>query len=180
MLVIPSNNIGAEVRLIPREDFRKAIVDAGGKGDWEFASQAGTPYAMARRFLRSPSGLPCNPPPWGVLNGVDVNTGDVKWTTPIGQFATAPPSFGTIALGGPIVTAGGLVFMAGTTDPAIHAYDVATGKQLWKGDLPTSARSTPMTFRGPNGKQYVVVSAGGHGIAGMSPLGDYLVAFALP
>ncbi len=180
MLVIPTNNIGAEVRLIPRADFRKAIADAGGKGDWEFASQQGTPYGMMRRFLRSPSGLPCNAPPWGVLNGVDVDTGEVKWTTPMGQFATAPPSFGSIALGGPIVTGGGLVFMAGTVDPAIYAYDVTSGKQLWKGDLPTSARSTPMTFRGPNGKQYVVVSAGGHGIAGLSPLGDYVVAFALP
>jgi quinoprotein glucose dehydrogenase len=73
-----------------------------------------------------------------------------------------------------------LVFIAGTLDPAIRAFDVTTGKELWKGTLPTSARSTPMTYRGPNGKQYVVVSAGGHGIPGGPPLGDYVVAFALP
>jgi quinoprotein glucose dehydrogenase len=83
-------------------------------------------------------------------------------------------------LGGPIATAGGLVFIAGTLDPAIRAFDVTTGKELWKGALPTSARSTPMTYRGPNGKQYVVVSAGGHGIAGGPPLGDYVIAFTLP
>jgi glucose dehydrogenase len=77
------------------------------------------------------------------------------------------------------VTAGGLAFIAGTLDPAIRAFDTSTGKELWKGDLPTSARSTPMTFLGPDGKQYVVVSAGGHGIDGGQPLGDYLVAFAV-
>jgi quinoprotein glucose dehydrogenase len=115
-----------------------------------------------------------------VLNGVDADTGDLKWTVPIGQFPGAPAAYGSIALGGPIVTAGGLAFMAGTVDPAIYAFNVRTGQQLWKGDLPTSARSTPMTYRGPDGKQYVVIAAGGHGIAGMSPLGDYLVAFSLP
>ena len=99
---------------------------------------------------------------------------------PIGNGPGGPPAFGSIALGGPIVTAGGLVFMAGTLDPAIRAFDVSTGKELWKGELPTSARSTPMTFQGPNGKQYVVISAGGHGIPGGPPLGDYVVAFALP
>jgi quinoprotein glucose dehydrogenase len=83
-------------------------------------------------------------------------------------------------LGGPIATAGGLIFIAGSLDAAIRAYDARTGKELWKGDLPTSARSTPMTYRGPDGKQYVVVSAGGHGIPGAAPLGDYVVAFALP
>ena len=67
-----------------------------------------------------------------------------------------------------------------TLDPSIRAYDTATGKELWKGVLPTSARATPMTYQAPNGKQYLVISAGGHGIPGMAPLGDYLVAFALP
>jgi glucose dehydrogenase len=70
--------------------------------------------------------------------------------------------------------------MAGTLDPAIRAFDVETGAEVWKGELPTSARSTPMTYRAVNGKQYVVVSAGGHGVAGAAPLGDYVVAFALP
>jgi quinoprotein glucose dehydrogenase len=182
LLVIPTNNIAAEVRLIPRADFARAQSEVGRSldGDWEFAPQEGTPYGMARRLLRSPSGLPCNAPPWGVLNGVNADTGELKWTVPIGQFGDLPPDYGSITLGGPIVTAGGLVFMAGTLDPAIYAFDVTTGKQRWKGDLPTSARSTPMTYRGPNGKQYLIVSAGGHGITGMAPLGDYVVAFALP
>ncbi|MBZ5622906.1 MAG: pyrroloquinoline quinone-dependent dehydrogenase [Acidobacteriia bacterium] len=188
LLVIPTNNFAAEVRLIPRADFERQREEAGRNlnGDWEFAEQRGTPYGMARRFLRSPGGSPCNPPPWGVLNGVDADTGAVKWTVPSGQLPkigdapAAPASFGSIALGGPIVTAGGLVFMAGTLDPAIRAYDISTGKELWKSELPTSARSTPMTFRGPDGRQYLVVSAGGHGIPGAAPLGDYVVAFSLP
>jgi quinoprotein glucose dehydrogenase len=77
------------------------------------------------------------------------------------------------------VTASGLTFVAGTADPAIRAFDTETGKELWIGDLPTSARSTPMTYRGTDGRQYLVVCAGGHGIKGMAPLGDYVVAFAL-
>jgi quinoprotein glucose dehydrogenase len=70
--------------------------------------------------------------------------------------------------------------MAGTLYPALYAFDAETGAGLWKGDLPTSARATPMTYRAANGKQYVVVSAGGHGIPGFPPLGDHLVAFTLP
>jgi glucose dehydrogenase len=121
-----------------------------------------------------------------MLNAVDADTAEVKWTVPLGQFPPigdapgGPPEFGSIALGGPIVTAGGLIFMAGTLDPAIRAFDITNGKELWKGELPTSARSTPMTFQAPNGKQFVVVSAGGHGIRGGPPLGDYVVAFTLP
>ena len=87
---------------------------------------------------------------------------------------------GSIALGGPIATAGGLVFTAGTLEAAIYAFDARTGDELWKGALPTSARATPMTYLGPDGRQYVVISAGGHGTPLGPPLGDYLVAFALP
>ena len=181
LLLIPTNNIGAEVRLIPRADFDSQRETEGRNinGDWEFAEQRGTPFGMARRLLRSPGGLPCNAPPWGVLNGVDADTGKLKWTTPTGSLTPGVTPAGSISLGGPIVTAGGLVFMAGTLDPAIYAYDVETGKELWRGELPTSARATPMTFRGTDGRQYLVIAAGGHGIPGMAPLGDYLVAFAL-
>ncbi len=186
LLVIPVNNLAAEVRLIARGNF-DSEESANGRdlsGGWEFARQIGTPYGMARRMLRSPGGWPCTPPPWGTLNGVDADTGAMKWSVPLGSVpamgpAGAPPaSFGSISLGGPIITGGGLIFAAGTLDSAIRAFDVATGKELWKGDLPTSARSMPMTFRGPDGKQYVVISAGGHGLP-FAPLGDYVIAFTL-
>jgi quinoprotein glucose dehydrogenase len=180
LLILPSNHLAAEVRLIKREDFN-ALLESRGRsidGDWEFARQRGTPYGMMRRFLLSPKHIPCTAPPWGTLIAIDTRTGDKKWEVPLGKLSTKlPAQFGSISLGGPIVTAGGLVFVAGTLDPAIYAFDVATGKQLWRGDLPTSARATPMTFRGPNGKQYLVVAAGSHQPAGDQPLGDYLVAF---
>lgn len=186
LLVLPVNNLAAEVRLIPRE-----AVDAERKagrlsGEFEYHPQLGTPYGVVRRFLLAPrTHLPCTPPPWGTLAAVKPATGEIAWQVPLGQFPGAEKvpgasTGGSIALGGPIVTAGGLVFTAGTLEPAIYAFDVQSGKQLWKGTLPTSARSTPMTFLGPDGRQYVVVAAGGHGTPIGPPIGDYLVAFALP
>jgi quinoprotein glucose dehydrogenase len=185
LLLIPVNNLAAQVRLIPRADFDKQRETEGRdlSGGWEFSPQTGTPYGMARRFLRAPGGWPCTPPPWGTLNAIDADTGAVKWSVPSGQIPALgpapapPPDYGSISLGGPIVTAGGLVFMAGTLDPALRAYDAATGKVLWKGALPGTGRAMPMTFRGPDGKQYVIISAGGH--APITPLGDAVVAFTL-
>ena len=186
LLIMPVNNIAAEIRLIPRgavEVERKA-----GRlgGDFEYAAQQGTPFALVRRLLLGPNTLlPCTPPPWGTLAAVKAATGEIAWQVPLGQFpgtekARDAARWGSIALGGPIVTAGGLVFTAGTLEAAMYAFDVKTGKQLWKGTLPTSARSTPMTYLGRNGRQYLIISAGGHGAQIGPPLGDYVVAFALP
>ncbi len=187
LLILPANHIAAEVRLIPRADFDGLESSRGRKidGDWEFARQRGTPYGMMRRFLLSPKHVPCTPPPWGTLLAITASTGEKKWEVPLGYFPNMqggpnlPSKWGSVSLGGPIATAGGLIFAAGTLDPSIHAFDVETGQQLWKGDLPTSARSTPMTYLGPDHKQYVIVCAGGHGIPGAAPLGDYVVAFTL-
>jgi quinoprotein glucose dehydrogenase len=184
LLVMPVNNLAAEVRLIPRAELdeqRKRLAP-----DFELHQQRGTPYALVRRLLLGPKTLlPCTPPPWGTLTAVRAATGEIVWQVPLGSFpgtesATDSAKWGSIALGGPIVTAGGLVFTAGTLEAAFYAFDVQTGRQLWIGQLPTSARSTPMTYRGPNGRQYIVISAGGHGVQIGPPLGDYLVAFALP
>jgi len=200
LLVLASNHIAAEVKLIPRAEVENVRSSRGRSidGDWEIAQQRGTPYGMMRRFLLSPKKrVPCTPPPWGTLLAIDTLTGEKKWEVPLGyfpyilQFLSSPAGenggtgpglpakWGSVSLGGPIVTASGLVFVAGTLDPSLYAFDVKTGKQLWRGELPTSARSTPMTYQGPDAKQYVVVSAGGHGIPGAAPLGDYVVAFSL-
>ncbi len=187
MLVLPSNHLATEVKLIPRGDLDKVRNSVGRTldGDWEVAPQRGTPYGMMRRTLLSPHRVPCTPPPWSTLVAVDTVTGDIKWQVPLGYIPSPtagkslPPAWGSVSLGGPIITASGLVFVAGTLDPSLYAFDVQTGKQLWRGELPTGARSTPMTYQGPDGKQYVIVSAGGHGIPGMEPLGDYVVAFSL-
>jgi quinoprotein glucose dehydrogenase len=174
LLIIPTNRLVAEVRLIPRASFDKERSEGRNLGGgWEFAAQRGTPYGMARRFMLSPGHkLPCNRPPWGVLTAVSASTGEVKWETTVGRIPWTANAAEAAQCG--------LAFQAGTFDSAIYAFDVEKGTQLWRGDLPTSARSTPMTYRAPNGKQYLVVSAGGHGVPGGAPLGDYVVAFTLP
>ena len=93
-------------------------------------------------------------------------------------FKNVPP--GSISLGGPIVTAGGLVFVAGTMDPFLRAFDIESGRELWKGDLPASGHATPMTYRSASGRQLVVIAAGGHAKFSEEKVGDALVAFALP
>src|SRR6266705_1504257 len=183
LLVVNTNNLVAKIKLIPRADFSRNEVRTE---DGEYAPQAGTPYGLFRRFLQSPSKLPCTVPPWGVLVAADMTEGKIRWQVPLGSLQNfggkhppIPP--GSVSLGGPIATAGGLVFIAGTFDPFFRAFDVETGKELWKAQLPASGHATPMTYQlGPNGKQYVVIAAGGHPKITEEPLGDALVAFTLP
>ena len=185
LLVANSTVVAAKMRLIPREAFN----NRGGRNeDGDYAAQAGTPYGLFRRFIQAPSGLPCTPPPWGLLTAVDLSTGALRWQVPLGSLsgfggassASIPPASGSFSLGGPIITAGGLVFIAGTFDPFLRALDVETGRELWKGDLPVSGHATPMTYRlRPDGPQFVVIAAGGHAKIAEERVGDALVAFTL-
>jgi quinoprotein glucose dehydrogenase len=184
LLITNTNRIATMVKLIPREEYNKLRASGGGnrfKG--EFGRQTGTPYAMYREHLRGPSGAPCNPPPWGALTAVDLGTGAVRWDVPLGtiaQLGVFPESknWGSLNFGGSTVTAGGLVFIAAAMDTYLRAFDVETGKEIWKASLPASAQATPMTYR-VGGKQYLVICAGGHGKLG-TRMGDFVVAFALP
>jgi len=186
LLIAPTNRIALFVRLIPRAEYQALrSTDAANRMTGEFGRQSGTPYAMYREFLRAPSGMFCNPPPWGTLAAVDLATGKTRWETPLGtipQLAAIPGSaqWGSVNLGGAIVTRGGLVFIAAAMDDALRAFDVETGRELGKWALPAGGQATPMTYRvRKNGKQFVVICAGGHGKLG-TKIGDSVVAFALP
>jgi len=190
IVVVPVNRIPIEVKLIPRTSFdRSAVTDAAdtrGPGA-QYTDMRGTPYVMRRQFMFGPGGVPCSPPPFGSLLAIDLNTGTKKWDVPLGSLGPMLPSgvdsaqaaaLGSVNLGGAITTAGGVVFIGASLDRSLHAFDIETGRELWRGALPAGAKATPMTFRGlHDGRQYVVVAAGGDGeIFGSS---DAIVAFRL-
>jgi quinoprotein glucose dehydrogenase len=141
-----------------------------------------SPYAFAGyERWKDPDGYPAVKPPWGTLNAIDLNTGEFRWKIPLGEHAAltargVPPT-GTEQYGGPIVTAGGLLFIAATQDARFRAFDKATGALLWETTLPAAGYATPSTYA-VRGRQYVVIAAGGGKLG--TPSGDAYVAFALP
>jgi quinoprotein glucose dehydrogenase len=146
-------------------------------------NQLGTPYVMEREMLTGPSGTLCSPPPWGTLVAVDLTTGALAWEVPFGRVPAlrelpGAERMGSPSLGGPIVTSAGLVFIGAAMDDAIRAFDIRTGEEVWRHELPAGGQATPMTYV-VDGKQYVVIAAGGHGSIGTT-FGDWVVAFALP
>jgi quinoprotein glucose dehydrogenase len=178
-------NVPTAVALIPRNDLRD-VYESGEFAGQEFARQTGTPFGMRRTALLSPIDVPCIAPPWGTLSAVDMESGRINWQIPLGTIQDVAPAivpnfeFGVPGLGGPIITASGLIFIAAAIDNYLRAFDIDSGEELWEGRLPASGQATPMTyFLEKTGKQYVVIAAGGHGRIG-SATGDYLVAYALP
>ena len=178
LMIVNTNRLVAWVKLIPRAEYAAEVhKDQDNRIYGEFGDQQPSPYGLYRTFLFSPSGTPCNAPPWGTTEAVDLFTGKVAWNVPLGTMVPGKET-GSINLGGPMVTAGGLVFTSATIDPHLHAFDSETGKELWSYELPAAANATPMTYSW-KGKQYLVICAGGHGKLG-SKQGDYVIAFALP
>ena len=166
--VVPVNRLAAAVQLIPLTGVKlDTLRESRSRMGYDYTVMRGTPYIMRRRILFVPPATPCTPMPPGELVAMDLKSGTKAWTTPI-----AP------TLGGAIVTAGGLVFMAATIDRQFRAFDIETGRELWHADLPASGKATPMTYRGGDGRQYVVVAAGGDGETWGA--GDAIIAFALP
>lgn len=179
-IAVVNVNIAAHiVTLFPAGEF-KGRKDADGHA--EISPQEGTPYGMRRDLFVSPLGLPCTPPPWGKLVAVDLNDGTIKWSEPLGTIRDLAPvplplNWGVPNFGGPLVTQSGLIFIGAAMDNYLRAFDVETGKELWKGRLPAGGQATPMSYVW-KGKQYVVIAAGGHARAG-TKIGDEVVAYAL-
>lgn len=180
LVVINMSNVAQSVHLHPSTETRETTeIDHQA----EFAPMEGAPYAMSRQPILSPLGLPCSTPPWGVIAGVDVARGEIVWRRPFGTTRDLAPGglalkLGTPNFGGPVITKGDLIFIGAAMDDYLRALDVETGKELWKGRLPAGGQATPMTYVW-NGRQYVVIAAGGHGKSG-TRIGDHVVAFALP
>jgi quinoprotein glucose dehydrogenase len=179
LLFMNTNRLPIFVKLIPQAELADARKNAteSDRLHGEFARQTGAPFAMFRTPLLSPSGLPCNAPPWGTVAAVDLFSGKKVWDVPLGSWIPGMNT-GTVTLGGPMVTGGGLVFAAAAMDNYLRAFDSESGKELWKYELPASGQATPMTYM-LKGKQYLVIAAGGHGKLGTKQ-GDYVVAFTLP
>ena len=169
----------------PRGEERGEIGGQEGAGD----PQAGAPYAInVNAGWRLPAtGMLCKEPPYGGIRAIDLATGATLWDRPLGEARTNGPfgipsmlpiDIGTPNNGGPLVTAGGLIFIAAATDNLIRAIDIETGKTVWQDTLPAGGQATPMTYE-MNGRQYVVIMAGGHHFM-ETPIGDAVIGYALP
>jgi quinoprotein glucose dehydrogenase len=186
--IVPTNRLAAVVKLIPREAWQamKEKLTSGERVGKEFTDMRGTPYIMQREIWLSSRRSPCTAPPFGSLTAVSLKSGETLWDVPLGTseglekigIPALPPDTGMANLGGAITTAGGLVFIGATLDAYLRAFDVETGKELWKFKLPAGGKATPMTYLGKDGRQYVVISAGGDGKAWGKA--DSVMAFALP
>ena len=170
----------------PRDQAR-----GGDMGGHEGAGdpQVGVPYAVdVNAGWRMPvTGLLCKEPPYGGIRAIDLRTGRTIWDRPLGSARRNGPfgipsglpfTIGTPNNGGPLITAGGVVFIAATTDNVFRAIDLASGRTLWEDVLPAGGQATPMTYE-IGGRQYVVIMAGGHHFM-ETPVGDALIAYALP
>ena len=193
ILVANYNNTPMYDRLMTREEADEkglvALGMPGGSSDSEGpAPMVGTPYAAdIAPFRLKATGLMCNEPPYGSITAIDLGSRQVLWDVPLGTGRLngpwglpthLPVPIGTPNNGGPVVTAGGLIFIGAATDGLFRAIDIETGKTLWTDELEAGGQSTPMTYEA-NGEQYVLIMAGGHHFMETEP-GDYVIAYKLP
>ena len=185
LMAVSSSYMPLLVQLIPREQAPPGEQMTFDERGVPISPQTGTPYAVStERPFMSPLGVPCNAPPWGRLSLIDLNSRELLWQRPLGTTRDVAPLGiaipGAFAQGGSIITRGGLVFIAAAQDDYLRAFDSETGRELWKGRLPAGGQATPMSFvSAGDGKQYVVIAAGGHQYM-QTTIGDYVIAFSLP
>ncbi len=166
-------------------DPRNGPLNTSIVGTNELSGRSGT-YASLQpggRFKDNALNMPCQQPPWGELVAVNVNTGDIAWKVPLGITDSLPPgkqNTGRPGIGGPIATAGGLLFVGATDDNRFRAFDAKTGKELWAYKLDAAAATVPSTYLGKDGRQYVVVTSSGNPFAAEPATSDAITAFALP
>lgn len=170
-------------RLVPRADVPAPGDDTKGS-EQGLNRNDGAPYAVVMGPFLSPLGIPCQAPPWGYVAGVDLRTGAIAYKHRNGTVYDMTPlplplKVGVPGIGGPMITAGGVAFLGAAVDDYLRAYDLTSGRQLWQARLPAGGQSTPMTYTVADGRQFVVIVAGGHGSVGTKP-GDYVMAYALP
>ncbi len=187
MIIANTNRLGAIIKLSPRDIGEKEIPSskvARVLQSTEKVEMYGTPYILFRSYFVSPKGIPCNPPPWGTLAAISLKDGKMKWEVPLGILEGVKDNpeakkWGSLNYGGPLVTAGGLVFIAAAMDDHLRAFDRDTGEILWEIELPAGGQATPMTYQlSKNGRQFIVINAGGHGRLKTTP-GDYFIAYTL-
>ena len=180
-LFVNQMHMASVVQLLPRKDYDTLNPQAGYP--LEHYPMAGSPYGVRRFPLLSPLGAPCNPRPWGSLTAVNLDSGDILWRRPLGTTRGQAPwplwlETGAPNTGGPLSTAGGLLFIGATTDSYFRAFDAASGEELWRTQLPYTGNATPITYRATQGgRQFVLIAAGGHG---WSQPGDTIIAYSLP
>jgi quinoprotein glucose dehydrogenase len=155
-LFVPTQDIGM---------LNKMVKSTRGENMYVRSGPDNAPISLGTNFWDGRKSWPCQQPPWGELIAVNVNTGDIAWRVPLGSYeeldAKGYPPTGTLNRGGPIATAGGLVFIAASQDARFRAFEARTGKVLWTADLTENGRSVPITYQAKNGKQYVAIMAGG-------------------
>ena len=182
LMLININNVPQVITLIPREDVGE-IDGIRMSAEGVVTEHRGTPYGASTQWLLSPFGAPCVEPPWGELVAVDLDNGEVRWRAPLGSLEHYLPvpfewNTGTPNIGGPVTTAGGITFIGAAIDQYFRAYSTDTGEELWRYKMPAGQSTTPMTYE-VDGRQFVVMVTGHHLYFG-APIGDEVIAFALP
>jgi quinoprotein glucose dehydrogenase len=186
LIVTDVSHVALWLRLLPQSEVEPAAAfDASaGAPMGPPAIIQGTDYAIEQRIFLSPMFNPCTAPPWSTLVAVDVAAGEIAWEVPLGTIEHLSPipvplKWGSPLAGGPIVTAGGLVFIGATADHKLRAFDIETGEELWSIETPSASHATPMTYEA-DGRQFIVIASGGHMFINPGSIDDWLVAYALP